>query len=151
MKISPAKREEIRMMFGGRCAYCGCELPMKGWHMDHVDPVSRCYSMCRLADPSDPMSGYIRERKLKRLDNPNADSVENLWPSCQACNINKSSSPLETWRKFLMDGPESLASYNGRFRHMVRFGVVQVNPKPLEFWFEKYNRGVVRIDLQGIA
>jgi hypothetical protein len=41
MKLSPAQREEVRMMFGGFCAYCGCALPQKGWHADHVESVKR--------------------------------------------------------------------------------------------------------------
>ncbi|MES1842645.1 hypothetical protein ABUT89_26860, partial [Escherichia coli] len=35
-KISKIQRAELRMKFGGRCAYCGCKLPEKGWHADHV-------------------------------------------------------------------------------------------------------------------
>ncbi len=37
-KISKIQRAELRMKFGGRCAYCGCKLPEKGWHADHVEP-----------------------------------------------------------------------------------------------------------------
>ena len=33
--LTPAKREQLRMMFGGKCAYCGCEFTGK-WHADHV-------------------------------------------------------------------------------------------------------------------
>ena len=30
MTLSKAEREALRMMFGGRCAYCGYELPVRG-------------------------------------------------------------------------------------------------------------------------
>lgn len=142
MTISKTERENIRMMFGGKCAYCGCDLSGR-WHVDHVEPVVRCYSYGEMVTTE---LGYTHYRsfgngrkKVKRLDNPNGDRKENLWPSCLACNINKSSMPLEQWRKFLADGPESLASYNGRFRHMLRFGVVRVNQEPLKFWFERFS------------
>ncbi len=36
MALTKKQREKLRMKFGGRCAYCGCELPEKGWHADHV-------------------------------------------------------------------------------------------------------------------
>ena len=26
MRLTKAEREQVRAMFGGRCAYCGCEL-----------------------------------------------------------------------------------------------------------------------------
>lgn len=41
LKLSKKQREELRMKFGGRCAYCGCQLPEKGWHADHVKAVYR--------------------------------------------------------------------------------------------------------------
>lgn len=129
-------------MFGGKCAYCGVELPEKGWHADHVEPVVRSHAFGEWSESED---GHMRYRsygegkkKIKRLDNPKADRRDNLWPSCRACNINKSSTSIKAWRKFLIEGPESLASYNGRFKHMLRFGIVTVNPEPLLFWFEKY-------------
>lgn len=41
MALTKKQRAELRMKFGGRCAYCGCELPEKGWHADHVEAVRR--------------------------------------------------------------------------------------------------------------
>ncbi len=32
MALTKKQREKLRMKFGGRCAYCSCELPEKGWH-----------------------------------------------------------------------------------------------------------------------
>ena len=137
MKLSKPEREELRMMFGGFCAYCGAELPEKGWHVDHVKAVlyDSEYRPSALINGVYRASGFVKTGKLRYPENDNKD---NLFPSCLACNINKSDMPLETWRKFLADGPESLASYNGRFRHMLRFKVVVVNPEPLLFWFEKF-------------
>jgi hypothetical protein len=33
-------RELIFNKYGGKCAYCGCELE-KGWHTDHIEPIVR--------------------------------------------------------------------------------------------------------------
>lgn len=35
--MKKADREKIFYKYGGRCAYCGCELT-KGWHVDHIEP-----------------------------------------------------------------------------------------------------------------
>ena len=134
MKLSKSQREEIRMMFGGFCAYCGVPLTGK-WHVDHVEPIGRGSKYVR-----DSKTGCGKMVSNGKVDFPDRDCRENLWPSCSACNINKSSLSIEAWRKFLAEGPSSLASYNGRFKHMLRFGIVQVNPKSLEFWFEKYTK-----------
>ncbi|EQZ24729.1 hypothetical protein G977_04718 [Escherichia coli UMEA 3585-1] len=36
MALTKKQREKLRMKFGGRCAYCGCELTEKGWHAEVV-------------------------------------------------------------------------------------------------------------------
>ena len=144
MNLSKKEREKLRMMFGGKCAYCGCQLPEKGWHADHVEPVVRCYQYGEMVTSEFGFTSYQSygdgKKKIKRLDNPAGHRKDNFWPSCMPCNINKSSMPIEVWRKFLVEGPESLASYNARFKHMLRFGVVTVNPEPLLFWFERYEK-----------
>ena len=33
-------RKAIYEKYGGKCAYCGCEL-QKGWHVDEIEPVRR--------------------------------------------------------------------------------------------------------------
>ena len=37
-KGTKRQREALRQKFGGRCAYCGCEL--KDMHADHLEPRS---------------------------------------------------------------------------------------------------------------
>lgn len=138
MNLSTKQRSAIRAIFGGRCAYCGCELGQR-WHADHVEPVIRCYRYGEWRTNEDGSKSYIPgNRTVARLDNPNGERLDNFWPSCLPCNINKSSMSIEVWRKFLLDGPVSLSSYNARFKHMLRFGIVKVNPEPFLFWFERY-------------
>ncbi len=36
-KMTKTDRQKIFDKYGGKCAYCGCEL-QKGWHVDHVEP-----------------------------------------------------------------------------------------------------------------
>lgn len=40
MSISKKERQALFEKFGGKCAYCGCELT-KGWHVDHMEPIVR--------------------------------------------------------------------------------------------------------------
>ncbi len=49
MALTKKQREKLRMKFGTSCAYCGCELPEKGWHADHVQAVLRKSEQCMKA------------------------------------------------------------------------------------------------------
>ena len=40
MRLKKAEREQVRMKYGGRCAYCGNDLGER-WHADHFAPVIR--------------------------------------------------------------------------------------------------------------
>ncbi len=133
MTLSKRKREELRMMFGGRCAYCGCKLPERGWHADHIQAVNRELKFAR----------DKRDRTIMvatgRLYRPENDHYDNLFPACAPCNIDKGSSSLENWRTYLHYRiVERLRANSSTFRHAERFGVVAINPAPLVFWYEKY-------------
>ncbi len=56
MALTKKQRTELRMKFGGRCAYCGCELSDK-WHADHVEAVRRNIS-----------NGYAMADAVKVID-----------------------------------------------------------------------------------
>ena len=36
MSLSKTKREELRLQFGGCCAFCGGKLPVRGWHAEYI-------------------------------------------------------------------------------------------------------------------
>ncbi|WP_224785808.1 hypothetical protein [Pandoraea fibrosis] len=40
MKLTKAQREQLRLKYDGRCAYCGCQLPER-WHADDFEPCIR--------------------------------------------------------------------------------------------------------------
>ncbi len=40
MRLKKAEREQVRLKYGGRCAYCGVVLGDR-WHADHLAPVVR--------------------------------------------------------------------------------------------------------------
>lgn len=93
MKLTPKQRGILRMKFGGRCAYCGCELPEKGWHADHVEAALRKWKF-------GPRRQDGTRRTVATGDHwrPENDVMENLFPACAPCNLFKATFTLETFR-----------------------------------------------------
>lgn len=137
--MTKAKREQIRLMFGGRCAYCGCEL-LNGWHVDHVKPVLRDWEFVRDERGNlTTKNGVTVTRQTGKLFRPENDTQENLFPACIPCNIDKGTCELEDWREYLHQRiVVKLRENSSTFRHAERFGVVSISVEPLVFWFEKY-------------
>ena len=88
MALTKKQRAELRMKFGGRCAYCGCELPEKGWHADHVQPVARISEQ----DMKAAEKGIFKLKATGEVRNIYADTLENQFPACARwkCSENKS-------------------------------------------------------------
>lgn len=101
-------RDEVHAMFGGNCAYCGCELK-KGWHVDHVVPVA--------------VGGV--------------DGIENLMPACPPCNNFKTSFTLEQFRIELQLQVHRGRKYSINFKMAERYNQIEVKETPIVFWFEK--------------
>jgi len=112
--LSKREREIIRDKFKGRCAYCGCVLGLK-WHVDHIDPV-------------------IRDKGTAL--HPNRHNIDNLWPSCPPCNIDKSRMSIDAWREWLVLHVTNLRR-KASYRNAVRFGLIAETEKPVQFYFEK--------------
>jgi hypothetical protein len=127
MKLTKAQRATLREMFGGRCAYCGCELGER-WHADHVEAVQRKLQ-------------YVRGVGFKATGEvwcPENDHIGNLMPACVPCNIDKHSSSLEDWRHGLQRTHEVLRKNASRYRHGLRFGLITENTGPVVFYFERF-------------
>lgn len=129
MALSKKKREALRMKFGGRCAYCGCELNTK-WQADHVIPVVRESKWVRLDNGS---SKCVPTGKMFRPEN---DTEANLFPTCSQCNNDKHAASLEEWRARLSDLLGVCQRNHSAYRHALRFGLIQPTPKPIVFYFE---------------
>ena len=129
LKLTPSQRITLREMFGGRCAYCGADLPDKGWHADHVESIERKMKYDH---------GSHRLIPTGKCYKPHNDTVENMFPSCQPCNTHKGPFSLEGWRKELETITGVLQRGYPTYRHAVRFGQVIERPGPIVFWFERY-------------
>lgn len=109
------KRERILEKSGGKCWYCGTELNGR-WHADHFHPLIRI--------EGEPLY-------------PELDTEENLVPSCIACNNFKSSNSIEGYRFIVNEQFENTLKNSTGLRQLNRLGLVDMEPKPVVFWFEK--------------
>jgi 5-methylcytosine-specific restriction endonuclease McrA len=125
-KGSRKQREALRQKFGGRCAYCGCDLS-GGLHCDHMEPVIR-YTPS-VWDPSAP--------KGVQMVKPERNTVSNMMPACKACNLHKGGYSLESWRTYLQRSAEIVRKQTSTFRAGERFGVITVSDAPIVFYFER--------------
>ena len=145
------------MKFGGKCAYCGSELPEKGWHADHVEPILREWRKStkrwkeyhgfrwEVDDATGTLKKIAVELEKAGVERPENDTLDNLFPSCRACNIDKHASSLEGWRKQMEDRVGVCRRNYSAFRHAERFGLVVEIKKPVVFWFEQYVLQVLEI------
>ncbi len=131
MKLNKQEREQIRLKFGGRCAYCGNDLPANGWHRDHVASIYRVSKFVR-------ENGILRLIQTGRCEHPENENPENYFPACSACNRFKSVYDIETWRQELAKQVERARKKSFNFRFAERFGLVQETGRPVVFWFEKF-------------
>ncbi|WP_313073242.1 HNH endonuclease [Atlantibacter hermannii] len=133
MKLTKTQRAELRMKFGGRCAYCGCELPEKGWHADHVEAALRKWEFgTRRAN------GTRRAIATGEYWRPENDALGNLVPACAPCNLFKATFSVELFRAQIAEQAERARQYSVNFRTAERFGQIHVTSSPVVFWFEKY-------------
>ena len=122
-----SKRQQIWNKSGGKCWYCGCGLPEKGWHVDHLEPIRRnCWE-----DGKGVVSSLHPERDIE----------ENKVPCCASCNIQKGSLPLEQFRDKIAHFVYSLNHYHTQYAVAKRYGLVQDTEIPVVFWFEKQMKG----------
>ena len=126
MKLNKPQREALREKFGGKCAYCGCEL-QKGWHADHLEPC-------------------VRNRKYNHdkgswefdgtFEKPENNHIDNFNPSCPKCNINKHSFTLEQFRESIKRYIESLNKYSVQYQIAKKYGLVTETEIEVKFYFE---------------
>ena len=106
---SRLRRLSVHGKFGGRCAYCGQEITLKGMQIDHIQPRFKF----------------------------GADSLDNLNPACASCNNWKHSFTLDEFRAELEAQTERLRRYSSQFRIAERFGLVAQAAIKVLFYFER--------------
>lgn len=134
MALSKKERAVLKEMFGCRCAYCGNTLGDR-WHADHIEPVIRHSDLIRVDRPNQTYA-FVANGKLERPEN---DRKDNFYPSCMPCNIHKSSSSVEGFRRNLELHIKRLneATNHSIYRHAKRFGLVFETGEKVIFYFER--------------
>jgi uncharacterized protein (TIGR02646 family) len=105
-------RKKVYDKYAGKCAYCGEEITLGNFQVDHIHPQHLSF--------------------LEKLDN---NRFENLNPSCRKCNNFKHGFTLEAFRKELQMQVARLKK-SAQFCRALRYGQVQISESPIVFYFE---------------
>lgn len=100
------KRKVFEKM-NGRCYYCGNQITIDNMTVDHVVPKSKGGSL----------------------------SIHNCSPSCKRCNELKANGTIKEMRDKIEDSLSALRK-NREFQVLKKYGVVEISPKPVVFYFE---------------
>ncbi len=134
MGISKKQRKIIWEKSGGKCWYCGCDLPERGWHADHVNAVIRGSAIVK------NKAGSMYSHRIVSTNEklwPENDTIDNLVPACAPCNLFKSTYGLEFFRAEIAAQVDRARKSSVNFRTAERFGLVQAVDRPVVFWFEQ--------------
>ena len=110
-------RAEIHAKYGGRCAYCGKEIPLNGFHVDHLTPIYR---------------------GLVGWEERDESSVK--MPACGRCNRWKSVHSLEQFRAEIEAQVARVRRGSAGFRLAEDFGQIESTPHRVVFYFEQFNQ-----------
>lgn len=129
--MKKAVREQIFNKYGGKCAYCGCDL-QKGWHVDEIEPVRRNFNW-----------NQDKRRYEVNKDNPMCHPerlhIDNQNPSCPSCNINKHSESLESFRSAIKGYMKHLNEVSTQYKIAKRYGLITETDIDVKFYFETLN------------
>jgi len=133
MALTKKQRQAVWEKSGGHCWYCGCQLPERGWHADHFEPVLRQSEIVRA-----PTGSRFTHKVVQTGETvwPERDTVENMVPACAQCNLFKTTFSVEFFRKEIEAQIERARKSSVNFRTAERFGLIEAKPQPVVFWFE---------------
>lgn len=131
--MKKADRQKVFDKFGGRCAYCGCELT-KSFHVDEIEPIRRDWIYV------EDENGYNTKKKYTGCRHPERLHIDNQNPACASCNINKHSGTLEDFRKAIAAYMKHLNEISTQYKIAKRYGLVQETGIEVKFYFETLNQ-----------
>lgn len=120
-------RRIIYDKFGGKCAYCGCELNGK-FQIDHL--ISKEWFKVEIRDK------HSVPEFLFHLTENDVNHIDNLMPACCSCNNYKHSFTLNVFREQIGLLVQRLNSTFTQYKIAKRYGLVSENIKPIKFYFE---------------
>ena len=102
--------------YNGHCAYCGQEIKLNGFEIDHVEALYR----------NDEWGG--------------SDTLDNMMPACRKCNRSKSTFTVEKWRKQLYHKVTMLNRDSAVYNMAKRFGLVEETDAVIQFYYERFEK-----------
>ena len=120
-RLTQVERKAVYDKYNGHCAYCGCEIPFKGFNVDHL----YCLRNYEGTEESTGIDVY---------------SIDNLMPACGSCNRYKATMDLETFRKQLQKIPDRLQRDVCTYNIALRYRMLQENREPIRFYFERVKK-----------
>ena len=108
------ERLTIFNKYNGHCAYCGREIKLNGFEVDHFEALRR----------NDEWGG--------------SDDIENKIPACMPCNRSKATFTIEVWREQLQNKIKSLNRDSATYRAAKRFGLVYETGAVIQFYYERF-------------
>ena len=108
-KLTKEERIEIYNRFDGRCGYCGEKINIKNMKVEHIVDLR--------------VGG--------------TDTLDNMICACRSCNHYKSTYTLEVFEKQLQEIPNRLIRDSVIFRIALRYGLIEIKDKKVEFYFKK--------------
>ena len=118
-RLSKQTRLQVYNKYNGHCAYCGKPIEYKDMQVDHKVPLYRGYGT---------LVGVER----------GTDDIDNLMPSCRACNFRKGTFSVEQFRNELVRQCEGIIKRSFQVRHSIDYGLLIPNIHEIKFYFEKF-------------
>ena len=122
------ERQIVFDKYGGKCAYCGCEL-QKGWHIDHIEPAFHNWS------DEDVKRHLKQERGLNIIENYN--------PACPRCNRWKGTWSIEQFRNEISLQLERLERDSAQFRMARDYGLIKTSEIEVRFYYEVCSNHII--------
>ena len=116
-RIPKRQREAVFNKYGGRCAYCGCELTLRTMQVDHIKAV---------------YASSLENNGVETQD----DNLENLNPSCRQCNFYKGTLDIEQLQKKIMTTLYETCQNTFQAKLAKKLGMMVVTQFD-KFYFEK--------------
>ena len=118
-RMPKRQREAVFNKYGGRCAYCGCELTLRTMQVDHIKAV---------------YTSSLENDNVETQD----DSFDNLNPSCRQCNFYKGTLDIEQFRKKIMTTLYDTCQNTFQAKLAKKLGMLTVKQFD-KFYFERIN------------
>jgi hypothetical protein len=161
--MKKADRIKIFEKYGGRCAYCGCELDGR-WCVDHVEPIIRKvknvgnrhvhkvtgepYTDATHANDPDLKDFHENYHYVGRkivpdgCRKPELDAIDNCNPSCFSCNNYKSTMGIKRFKEQIGELVGRLNKSFTQYKIAKRYGLVQETGIEVKFYFETIDKPV---------